>query len=185
MTAIVFIGTGSNLGDRLNHISHAVNSLGKAGVVVQNCSPVYETPPWGFRNQPPFLNAVVQATTALRPRDLLARLQEFQREAGPPPEVRHGPRALDLDILFYENLILNEPGLVIPHPLAHRRWFVLKPLADLAPTLTHPVWAVTVSDLLLLVENHSPSEVGTFFADSSCKGNLWSFIPVVRRPSVL
>jgi 2-amino-4-hydroxy-6-hydroxymethyldihydropteridine diphosphokinase len=111
-------------------------------------SSIYETPPWGVLDQPAFLNQVVKGKTYLKPEALLAALKRLEKHMGRQPTVRYGPRLIDLDILFFDDLVLEAPGLTIPHPGLAERAFVLAPLADLAPELIHPVLGKTVRELL-------------------------------------
>jgi len=111
-------------------------------------SPVYETAPWGYTEQPAFLNQVIQAETDLAPLNLLEYLKSRETALGRKPTFRYGPRVIDLDILFYDNLIMSTPELTIPHPNMHERAFVLLPLADLAPDLRHPTLGKPVKELL-------------------------------------
>jgi 2-amino-4-hydroxy-6-hydroxymethyldihydropteridine diphosphokinase len=147
----VYLALGTNLGDRLANLNTALAALppivtGLAG------SPVYETPPWGMTDQPAFLNMVVRGKTRLTPPDLLAHLKRLEAELGRLPSIRYGPRLIDMDILFYEDLVLDTPELTIPHAQLHERAFVLVPLADLAPGLVHPVFGKTVHQLLEAVD---------------------------------
>jgi 2-amino-4-hydroxy-6-hydroxymethyldihydropteridine diphosphokinase len=129
-----FVGLGSNLGDRLEHLERAVGLLAAAGDVVA-VSPVYETEPVGGPRQGPYLNVVVELETAATPRDLLERCRALEADAGRVRTVRFGPRTLDADVLLVGEDHLEEPDLVVPHPRMHERRFVLAPLADLAPDL--------------------------------------------------
>jgi 2-amino-4-hydroxy-6-hydroxymethyldihydropteridine diphosphokinase len=137
---VVYLGLGSNLGDRAGNIAAAVAGLTAAGVSVRQRSPVYETEPVGVREQPAFLNAVVEAETGLTPRGLLAAAKAVEREVGRTPGPRWGPRVVDVDVLLYEDWRVDEaePWLVIPHPEMWRRLFVLAPLRDLRPDLAGP-----------------------------------------------
>lgn len=151
MTHTLHLALGSNLGDRPANLRAAIDALAPA-VEVKRESPVYETPPWGVTDQPAFLNMVVQSETDLAPPTLLAHLKDLETRLGRQPGVRYGPRLIDLDILFYDNLVLDTPPLVIPHPRLHERPFVLVPLADLSPGLRHPVLGLTVRELLSKVD---------------------------------
>ncbi|MBI4322750.1 MAG: 2-amino-4-hydroxy-6-hydroxymethyldihydropteridine diphosphokinase [Candidatus Omnitrophica bacterium] len=145
----VFVGIGSNEGDRLEHLSRAIQALGSTpGISVTQMATIYDTEPLG-PPQPEYLNTVVELDTTRSPQQLLDALQLLERQLGRLPSAqRWGPRVIDLDILLYDDRILNEPTLVIPHPRLHERRFVLEPLAQLAPTLVHPVLRKTVEELL-------------------------------------
>lgn len=134
----VYLALGANLGERAAMLRAARSRLSPA-VEVLRCSRLYETPPWGDLDQPAFLNAVCHGRTALTPDALLAHLKQIERELGRVAARRWGPRAIDLDILFYDDLVLATPSLTIPHPLLHERPFVLVPLHELAPALQHPL----------------------------------------------
>lgn len=146
----VFIGMGSNVGDRLSQLSQAVSRLtAMSGVRVLRLAPIYETDPVGGPPQDTYLNTVVEIESALAPQQLLAELQRVERQLGRAPSaLRWGPREIDLDILLYDDLVLQEPALIIPHPQLHRRRFVLEPLAQLSPEARHPVLKQTVAQLL-------------------------------------
>lgn len=137
----VFIGIGSNQGDRLMLISRAVKLLSAVGgVQVTRLATIIETEPVGGPPQPPFLNTVVEAETARAPQELLAILKDIERRLGRTPSpVRWAARPIDLDLLLYDERVITEPGLTVPHPRLHERGFVLEPLAQLSPELIHPV----------------------------------------------
>ena len=147
MKHIVFLASGSNLGDRAANLAEALRLLPPA-VNVLAASPVYETPPWGYTDQPAFLNQSVKAETDLPPAELLAHLKDIERLIGRQASFKYGPRIIDLDILFYDQSVVETPALRVPHPHLAERAFVLLPLADLAPYLTHPVLGKTVQQLL-------------------------------------
>jgi len=155
----IYLALGSNLGDRLANLKGAVAAL-PPGVTVQAESPVYETPPWGYTDQPPFLNMVLQGATELQPLPLLAHLKQLERRLGRGKTFRWGPRRIDIDILFYEDLVLETPRLSIPHPGLAQRAFVLVPLADLAADLRHPVLGKSVRELLARVDANGVKRYG-------------------------
>lgn len=148
MSEKFLLSLGSNLGDRRAQLRAAVLALDSAsGVSVTGLSPLYETEPWGKREQPDFLNLCLSGRTTLEPRQLLQLLKETEVRLGRQPTERWGPRRIDLDILFFEDRRLEEPGLTIPHPRLAERAFVLAPLADLAPGWQDPLSGKTVAEL--------------------------------------
>jgi len=155
----IYLALGSNLGDRLANLQAAISSL-PPDVTVWSQSPIYETPPWGITDQPAFLNMVLEGETDLEPLALLVHLKRLETELGRQPSIRYGPRLIDLDVLFYDNLILNTPELTIPHPRLAERAFVLVPLADLAPDLVHPVSGQTVKVLLDAIDTTGVKRYG-------------------------
>ena len=133
----VYLGLGSNLGDRAAHLRAALAALtGLPGTTVWRVSALYESAPWGVTDQPAFLNAVAAVTTDLAPHDLLRSVKQIEQEAGRRAGPRWGPRPLDIDLLLYDDQQVDSPDLVIPHPRLAARRFVLAPLADLRPTWT-------------------------------------------------
>ena len=149
--ATAYLGLGSNLGDRLAMLQGARQSLQRnPAVTVSASSPLYETAPVGGpADQPPYLNAVLQIETILLPERLLQLCQQIEQEFGRQRQVEHGPRTLDIDILFYNSIIQVEPDPILPHPRLHERPFVLYPLVDLVPEIIHPFLGKTASELLL------------------------------------
>lgn len=144
---IVYLALGSNLGDRLANLKQAIAAL-RPQVDVKARSQVYETPPWGYEDQPKFLNQVLKGTTYLEPEPLLKHLKRLERALGRKESFQNGPRAIDIDILFYDDLVLNTLSLVIPHPHLHERGFVLLPFMDVNPNFVHPVSKRTVREML-------------------------------------
>ena len=135
----VFIGIGSNLGDRYGAIQSAVNLMSPE-IFPVSFSKVYETPPWGYEDQPSFLNQVVKAQTELQPLELLIKLITVEKQIGRQPNIRYGPRLIDLDILFYDDLIFDSTELVIPHPEIIHRAFVLIPMLDIVISAIYDGW---------------------------------------------
>ena len=127
----VYIALGSNLGDRRANLRNAIDSLPPEVLCLEE-SPIYETPPWGFTDQPKFLNQVIKTETNLSPGELILHLKGIETRLGRNPSFRNGPRLIDLDILFFDDQVIQQPDLTIPHPRLHERAFVLIPLADLA-----------------------------------------------------
>jgi 2-amino-4-hydroxy-6-hydroxymethyldihydropteridine diphosphokinase len=137
---LVYLGLGSNLGDRAAHLAAALAGLAAVGVTVRRRSPLYETVPVGVTDQPRFLNAVAEVETALAPEELLGVAKAVERAVGRMPGPRWGPRVVDVDLLLYgeRRVNLTDPWLVIPHPALWQRLFVLVPLRDLRPDLRAP-----------------------------------------------
>ena len=144
---IVYLALGSNLDDRLANLKQAITALSPQ-MEVKAKSRVYETPPWGYTEQPTFLNQVIKASTYLEFEPLLKHIKRLEIALGRTPSFKNGPRLIDVDILFYDDLVLNTASLVIPHPHMHERGFVLLPLMDIAPDLVHPVHKKSVREML-------------------------------------
>jgi 2-amino-4-hydroxy-6-hydroxymethyldihydropteridine diphosphokinase len=147
MDHIVYLALGSNIGNRLANLKAAIGNL-TPQMAVKNRSSVYETPPWGFTAQAEFLNQVIMVETYLKPQALLSHLKRLEIALGRVPSFQNGPRLIDIDILFFDDLVLDTPPLVIPHPRLHQRAFVLVPLAEIAPDLVHPVLDKPIHKLL-------------------------------------
>jgi 2-amino-4-hydroxy-6-hydroxymethyldihydropteridine diphosphokinase len=141
------IALGTNLGDRAGNLRRAIGMIGGKMNLVE-VSSVYETKPMYYEEQDWFLNCVVAVETDLKPGGLLRELQAMETELGRKRTVRYGPRVIDLDILFYGNEVVSEPGLEIPHPKIAERHFVLVPLNEIRPELVHPVLGRRTSELL-------------------------------------
>lgn len=150
--ARAYVAIGSNVGDRQAHVAAAREGLAALPrTTLAAMSRVYETEPVGPVPQGRFLNAVVMLDTQLSPRELHQALQALETRAGRPPrDARQpwGPRTLDLDLLLFDQLVLDEAGLTVPHPRMHERWFVLRPLVDVDPAAMHPLLGRTAAQLL-------------------------------------
>jgi 2-amino-4-hydroxy-6-hydroxymethyldihydropteridine diphosphokinase len=151
----IYVSLGSNLGDRAANLAHAIDALPSVGVYVMRRSSIYETEPVDFLAQPWFLNCVIEAETELEPLPLLHALQQIERGMGSQKIVPRGPRIIDLDILFYGDAVIREQGIEIPHPRLQDRRFVLVPLAEIAPSLQHPVLRETIQELLSATKDRS------------------------------
>lgn len=154
-----YIALGSNMGNREVYLSEAVKALDTLkGCVVEKVSTFLETPPYGVTEQADFLNGCLKLRTLLYPKELLAELNRLEKEAGRERIVHWGPRTLDLDIIFYDDLICEEDNLCIPHIEMQKRKFVLEPLEEIAPYKRHPVTGKTVREMLMELEE--PSKEG-------------------------
>lgn len=163
----IYIALGSNLGDRLANIRKAIELMKREGIEIIDESSIYETEPVGYREQEWFLNSVIKGGTELSPRRLWKRLEKIEKSMGREREIKWGPRIIDLDILFYENKVLNGKQLQIPHPELHKRKFVLVPLKQIAPKLVHPVLRKTISELLRDLKDNSQVELLKGFDSSA------------------
>lgn len=142
----IFLALGSNLGDKKQHIEEALELL-KKQIKDIKVAKFYETKPQYYEEQNTFINTVIVGLTNLNPKELLHFIKDVEKEIGRKKRFHFGPREIDIDILFYDDLIYKEENLVIPHPLLQEREFVLKPLMDLEPDFVHPVLKKTVKEL--------------------------------------
>ncbi|MEZ4645562.1 MAG: 2-amino-4-hydroxy-6-hydroxymethyldihydropteridine diphosphokinase [Chloroflexota bacterium] len=150
----IYLSLGSNLGNRLMNLQRAVVSLSRFCPVTA-VSPIYQTSPWGVEEQPAFLNMCVAATTTETPHGLLTHLKYLEAAMGRQATYQWGPRVIDIDILFYNDWIINDEQLIIPHTHIAERAFVLVPLADIAPNLYHPQLQLTITQLLQQVDTYT------------------------------
>ena len=146
MKHTVLIALGTNLDDRLQNLQTALEKL-RSFIDIQRRSSIYETEPWGYSEQPPFLNQVILGTSELGAEALLGALKDIEADMGRRPTFRYGPRLIDLDLLFYDDLVWHTGDLIIPHPRLQERPFVLVPLAEIAPEWEHPVLRLTVAEM--------------------------------------
>ncbi len=144
----VFVSLGSNVGNRKENLKQALLYL-KQNNQILHISSVYETAPWGNADQGNFLNQIAEIASDYKPAELLEFLQDIESQMGrEPSEMRYQPRVIDIDILFYEHIIITSPALMIPHPLIHERRFILVPMVEIAEKFVHPVLGRTMKELL-------------------------------------
>jgi len=144
----VYLLTGGNMGNRSDYLSGAKLEIGYHCGPVLRSSSVYETEAWGLEDQEPFLNQVLCIETNLTPEELMASIFRIEESFGRKRKERYGPRLIDIDILLYDDIIIDHPGLTIPHPRMQSRRFVLTPFAEIAPDKIHPVFKKSISTLL-------------------------------------
>ena len=149
--AEIYLGLGTNLGDKEANLNMAMDEIRKRIGEIVSLSAFYTTEPWGFDSQNSFLNAVCKACTSLSPSEILSVTQAIEKDLGRLKKSvggQYSDRHIDIDILLYDGLVLNTPELVIPHPLMHQRAFVMEPLAEIAPELVHPVLHRSMKEIL-------------------------------------
>lgn len=146
----VFISAGSNLGDKMANIKKAIDLLNvNDDILVEKISKFYNTEPWGYEEQEEFLNCAFELKTLLYPKELMDLLLDIEKELKRERIIKWGPRTLDLDIIFYDDMISDNENVILPHPRMHQRQFVLKPLSDIAPYYVHPILKEYIIDLSL------------------------------------
>ena len=146
MMPIVYLSLGSNIGDKTAQITQALDRIARVCEIKQ-VSPYYLTEPVGLKNQDWFLNCVVEVETEKDPNELLSALQLIEKKMGKTKTKVNGPRTIDIDILFFDDQVVNQKNLVIPHPRLHTRLFVLQPMMDLNSSFLHPVLKKTIKEL--------------------------------------
>lgn len=145
----VVIGLGSNVGNRERYLKNAIKLLViKWNFLFVACSSIYESEPWGFKNQNNYLNCVITGLYRSRPGVLLREIKEIEHKLGRKRKRKYHPREIDLDILFFGNKVINKNNLIIPHPYLHLRNFVLEPLVEIMPDFIHPVFKKRIVTLL-------------------------------------
>ena len=144
----IFLGLGSNQGDRELNLKNSIKLLNSRVGKVLNTSGIYESEPWGVKNQNYFLNQVIEIETHIDPNDLLNICKNIEYDMGRKPEIRWGKRVIDIDILYYQSKIINQEKLIIPHKLMHERNFVMIPLNDLNENHLHPILKITNKEIL-------------------------------------
>lgn len=149
MTFSVILGIGTNLGNRLDNLNQAKKYLSTLVGELTAESKVYQTEAWGITEQPDFYNQVIEIQTRLYPLALMSCILEIEQKMGRLRINKWGERLIDIDILFFEHLILSTPNLIIPHPFIYQRKFVLQPLLDIKPSFVHPSFVKTVEELFL------------------------------------
>ena len=153
---LVYICIGSNVGNRIVFLKKAINEIKNLnGIVLRNLSSVYETEPWGYKEQGYFLNQVIEIETEEKPVALLKKLKETEKKLGRSEGKKWQEREIDIDILFYGDYIIKKKGLEIPHPEIQNRKFVLIPLNEIAPAYIHPVLRNSISEILRTLRDNS------------------------------
>lgn len=144
----VYLSLGTNLGNRKLNLKNALKYIKKNKIKIKKLSSIYKTEPVGYKNQPFFYNMCVKVCTELPPENLLKKIKKIEKKLGRKKGIKWGPRIIDIDILFYNNIILSKKNLKIPHPEIVKRKFVLKPLCEIAGKFIHPELHLSVEELL-------------------------------------
>ncbi len=153
---LAYLQLGTNMGDRYAALLQATRLLSTENLIIKRSSPIYETAAWGVIPQPDFLNQIISVQTSLLPDQLMNHLHETEKKMGRVRTEKMGPRIIDLDILFYDDLILNSNLVTIPHPRIQERRFILEPMMELAPNLFHPILHQSITELLQNCKDQLP-----------------------------
>ena len=184
MSARVYLALGSNLGDRHGHLIEALDRL-QAQVTIDAISSIYQTEPWGYADQPRFLNAACSGTTSLSPRDLLAFVKSIEAEMKRAPTFQYGPRLIDIDVLLYAEAVIDAEDYQVPHPGLHQRDFVLAPLNEIAASVAHPVLHKAIAALCREVDlskvnrwSLRPTQIGSRWLQWGYQTNVMGILNV-------
>lgn len=134
----IYISLGTNIGNRQQNLETALHEIAAFSTITKKSS-IYETEPVGYKPQPDFLNMVIEIDSELTPSELIIKLCEIEHKMGRVKEIQNGPRIIDLDILLYNDSVINHPDLIVPHPRLVERQFILRPLLEIAPNIIHPI----------------------------------------------
>lgn len=148
MKEVTYLLLGTNLGDRKKNLSTARNFIEQNIGAIKSASSIYQTAAWGKSDQPAFLNQAIEVKSALPPLQLLKEILDIERIMGRVRTIKWSERLIDIDIIFFGNAVINSKELTVPHPQLQARRFALVPLSEIAPQFIHPIWNVTVSELL-------------------------------------
>jgi 2-amino-4-hydroxy-6-hydroxymethyldihydropteridine diphosphokinase len=158
--ATAYIGFGSNLGESQDICHKAISLLDETEEMeVEVVSSFFQTEPVGFETQPPFINGAVRVRTSLGPEELFSQMRRIEQELGRVTKFKWGPRYIDLDLLLFDDLVLESQQLTVPHPLMNERRFVLMPLAEIAPEVRHPILGKTIAELLIMLDDEKKVEL--------------------------
>ena len=154
----IFLLLGTNLGNRLKNLDTSKQLISKEIGAIERISSVYKTAPWGKTDQPDFYNQVIEIKSEYTPDILLSKILQIENTMGRLRKEKWGPRVIDIDILFFNRIVLNKPGLTLPHPALHERKFALMPMAEIDPEFNHPVFEKSISKLLFECTDNLPVE---------------------------
>lgn len=157
--ATVFLATGTNLGDRMHYLRQANQQINDKIGEIEACSSIYETAAWGGVTTLDFLNQVIQVKTRLQPLQVLEVCLNIEAQMGRKRATRWGARNIDIDVLFYDQQVINTPQLILPHPRLHQRNFVLLPLSEISPDWMHPILNKNITALIASCSDELPAKI--------------------------